>query len=217
MNINSILKRVNDFYSLAAAEIEKLPENSKNLKTILKNIDDLETYNARKKYAERNLKHLSSGSSRVVYLTPGGTVVKLAKNDKGVAQNKAEANQKVKSKFLNKILNHSKKYNWLESTYLDKITEKQFKKMTGIEFDDFGESIRYALKDISGNKKREKPECFDEVSETKIFKDIVEIGEKNKLMPGDLARISSWLTDGEKPILGDAGLTKSIFEEFYES
>jgi hypothetical protein len=43
------------------------------------------------------------------------------------------------------------------------------------------------------------------------------IGEKFKLMPGDLARISSWGTKDNQPILIDAGLTKDVFAEFYES
>ena len=103
MNIDEILKLAQEFESFAALEKEELPENSKDLKVVLKNLQKLKTYNARKKYAEKNLKHLSSGSSRLVYLTSNGTILKLAKNDRGIAQNKVESNSKMKSKYINKL------------------------------------------------------------------------------------------------------------------
>lgn len=214
MNPNKILRFATMFHSLAAGE--ELPSDSKDLKTVLSNLEGLETYKARKDYAERNLKHLSSGSSRIVYLTPGQTIVKLAKNDKGIAQNKAEANPKMKSKFLNKILNHAKNFAWIEVNYLEKITEKEFEEMTGLNFDDFGESIRFGLRDVSGNTDKEKPENFEEVTKSDIYKELKDIGEKFKLMPGDLARISSWGERDGVPVLIDAGLTADVYQDFYE-
>jgi hypothetical protein len=217
MNVNKILRFASIYESLAAADAEELPENSDDLKTILKNLQKLKTYSARKKYAEKNLKHLSSGSSRIVYLTPEKTILKLAKNDKGIAQNKAESNPKMKSKFLNKILGHASNYAWIQTSFLKKITEKQFKKMTGIDFDDFGEAVRFGLRSVSSSKNKEEPDNFEEVSETDIYKEMVDIGKRFKLMPGDIARISSWGTKDDRPVLIDAGLTKEVFEEFYES
>jgi hypothetical protein len=202
------------FYSLAAGE--ELPPDSKDIGTVLSNLQKLETYAARKKYAEQNLKHLSSGSSRIVYLTPGKTIVKLAKNDKGVAQNKAEANPEMKSKFLNKILKHADNYAWIEVEFLDKITAKQFEEMTGIPFSDFDEAIRFGLKDVSENTGLTKPKNFDKVSQSEIYKEMKRVGERFKLMPGDLARISSWGTKDGRPVLIDAGLTAQVFADFYE-
>ena len=214
MNVNKLLRFANMFYSLAAGE--ELPSDSDDLKTVLSNIENLETYTARKNYAERNLKHLSSGSARIVYLTPGETIVKLAKNDKGIAQNKAEANPEMKSKYLNKILSCAKNFAWCEVPYLEKITEKQFEEMTGLKFNDFGDAIRYGLKDISGNADKEKPENFDKVAQSDIYKELKDIGEKFKLLPGDMARISSWGSKDGRPVLIDAGLTRDIYDEFYE-
>lgn len=215
MNADQLLKLASFFSSLA--ESEKLPPDSKDLKMVLKNLEKLETHQARKKYAERNLKHLSSGSSRIVYLTSGKTILKLAKNDKGFAQNKAEANPKMKSKYINKCLGHAKDYCWIETHYLEKINVKKFKEMTDLEFEDFGECIRYGLKNVSGNTDKDKPKKFDEVSKSEIYKEMKRIGNKFKLMPGDLARISSWGTKDGCPVLIDAGLTKGVFAEFYES
>lgn len=215
MNFTKLLRKTEMFYILAS-ETEKLPDNSKNLKVVLKNLDSLETYQARKKYAEKNLKHLSSGSSRIVYKTLDGTIIKLAKNDKGIAQNKAEANPKMKSKFLNEIIDYSKKYTWIQTHFLEKIKVSDFKEMTGLDFDDFGDSISYGLKGVSGSSDKKKPDSFDEVSKSEIYKEMYKIGKKFKLMPGDLSRISSWGTKDDCPILIDAGLTKDVYEDFYE-
>lgn len=214
MNPNKLLRFANIFYSLASEE--SLPKDSDDLKEVLSNIEKLETYTARKKYAERNLKHLSSGSSRIVYLTPNKTIIKLAKNDKGIAQNQAESNPEMKSKYLNKILGFAKNHSWLETIYLDKITEKDFKEMTGIKFDDFGDAIRYGLKSVSDNSDLEKPSAFEEISKADIYKELKDIGEKFKLLPGDIARISSWGQKEGRPILIDSGLTRDIFDEYYE-
>lgn len=214
MHPNKLLRFATMFYSLAAGE--ELPANSSDLKTVLGNLEHLETYAARKEYAEANLKHLSSGSSRIVYLTPGKTIIKLAKNDKGIAQNRAEANPAMKSKYTNKVLSCAKNYSWMEVPYLDKITTTEFKQMTGLEFDDFGESIRFGLKDVSGNSDQEKPKNFEEVAKSDIYKEVRDVGEKFKLMPGDIARISSWGTKEGHPVLIDTGLTKDVFADFYE-
>lgn len=213
-NINKILRKVE--YFLVLAEKEKLPPKSKNLKEILKNIENLETFNAREKYAEITLSHISSGSSRIVYKASDGTIIKLAKNDKGLAQNKAESNPKMKSKFLNKVIDYSKNYAWMQTHFLEKIKVGDFKEMTGLDFNDFGDSISYGLKTISGNSDKNKPESFGEVSKSEIYKEMEKIGKKFKLMPGDLSRISSWGTKDGQPILIDAGLTKNIYEDFYE-
>lgn len=214
MSLNKLLRKAEMFY-LLASESEKLPEDSKDLKTVFKNLDSLETYQARKKYAEKNLKHLSSGSSRIVYKASDGTIIKLAKNDKGIAQNKAEANPKMKSKFLNKIIGYSKNYVWIQTHFLKKIKVGDFEEMTGLDFNDFGDNISYGLKNISESDKK-KPDSFDEVSKSDIYKEICRIAKKFKLMPGDLVRISSWGTKDDLPILIDAGLTKDVYEDFYD-
>ena len=214
MDPNKLLRFANMFYSLAAAE--ELPPNSDDLKTVLSNVEKLETYAARKKYAEANLRHLSSGSSRIVYLTPGKTIVKLAKNDKGIAQNKAEANPKMKSKYINKILSCANNFAWIEVLYLDKIKEAEFEKMTGLNFGDFGEALSYGLKNVSENADSEKPENFDKVSKSNIYKELKDIGSSFDILPGDMARISSWGRKDGHPVLIDSGLTRKIYDDYYE-
>ena len=214
MNANKLLRFAGIFYALATEE--GVPENSDDLKTVLNNLEKLETYTARKKYAEDNLKHLSSGSSRIVYLTKNKTVIKLAKNSRGEAQNEVEANPKMHSKFLNKVLNSSKSHVWVEVPFLVKITENEFKEMTGLPFVDFEQAISYGLKNVSGNSDKKQPKNFKEVEKSEIYKEMKRIGEDFSLLPGDLGRISSWGKKDEHPVLIDAGLNLSVYNSFYE-
>ena len=50
----------------------------------------LTSFNKRMKYCEQHLTRISSGSSRIVYLIDDDKVLKLAKNQKGIAQNNVE-------------------------------------------------------------------------------------------------------------------------------
>lgn len=207
MNYSNLLKLAHGYYILASKNL--------TLSHILKELSSLKTYSDRIEYAEKKLKHLSSGSSRAVYLTPHNTVIKLAKNDKGIDQNKAESKIKVKSKYINKVLNYDLNFIWIEVNLLKKIKPTEFEEMTGINFKDFGKSIEYALKELD-NTKLKKPKNYDDIYKISFFKDIVKICKKYKLLPGDIERISSWGIKDKTPVLIDAGFTMKIYKKHYE-
>jgi hypothetical protein len=209
MQIKKLTKKADLFYRLAAGK--------DGLEAILKKLSELETFTDRVDYAEEQLEHFSSGSSRVIYLTPDKTVLKLAKNNRGIAQNKVEANPKMASKYINETLKADKKGYWKISPFLDKITEKEFEKMTGVDFKDFGEAMSYGLKTISEDSSAKKPKNFDKVKKLEIYQELVKLGKKFELLPGDIERISSWGKVDDHPVLLDAGLTRDIYDEFYES
>lgn len=183
--------------------------------SVLKELSRLETFKERVDYAEKEMKHLSSGSSRVIYVMSDGVVLKLAKNKKGLAQNKVEANPEIKSKYINKTLQNDKDGIWIVAPFLDDMSEKEFEKLTGINFKDFGEALSYGLQDVAGDSEK-KPKGFSEIAKSEIYKELVEVGKKWEIMPGDLERISSWRRKGNTPIIADLGLSKEIFDQFYE-
>lgn len=216
MRSSKLLTLANWFYSLAT-QSKNLTKKSNNLTTILKNIDQLENYKSRIDYCQNNLKRLSSGSSRIAYLTKNNTVIKLAKNDKGIDQNKAECQVKLKSNYLNNSLRHSNHYYWAEFPFLEKITEKQFQEITGINFKDFGNAMRFGLKNVSQQSNQTIPKNFNKIKNKEIYQTMRNIAKKYDLMPGDLAKISSWGLKNKSPALIDAGLTKKVFELHYNS
>ena len=196
---DKILKIASYFYSLATDDIKS-------------SLDSLESFKDRIELAEKKLKHLSSGSSRIVFLTSRGTVIKLAKNKKGLAQNKAESNPKMKSKFLNKILDKSPKHFWLEVNFIDKINPDQFKKILGFDFEDFKKTLRFLI-----GKNKSKPNKFNKIKELDLVKDMVRLCEDFDLVSGDIVRISSWGEKDGNLILIDSGLTRKIYETYYDS
>lgn len=206
MDPDHILKKVSYFLSLSMSKSNKL---------ILSDIEKLDSFSAKEKAARKNFKYLSAGSSRLVLLTDEGSVIKMAKNKKGISQNRAEANPKMKSVHINKVLSKANNFSWIEVNYLEKITSEKFNEITGLNFKDFSAAIGYALQDVS-EESIKKPSDFKKIESNGFFQEIVRLGKKFDLMPGDIARISSW---GEKdgiPILIDAGLTKNVYEKYYE-
>jgi hypothetical protein len=213
--LSSLSRQIELFYALG----ESLPKNSDKTQIVLDRLEKLETFTAREKYADRNFQRLSSGSSRVVYqadLTGQRGVIKLAKNERGFAQNKTEANPKMKSKYINKVLNHAKDFLWIAVPFVEKITEKQFKELTDVDFKEFSEALSYGLKSVSGNKDRDKPQDFESIAKSDIYQELVKLGKEFHLLPGDMGRISSWGQIDNHPVLIDAGLTRDVYDDFYE-
>jgi hypothetical protein len=64
-------------------------------------------------------------------------------------------------------------------------------------------------------KERKAPENIEEIQNLDIAKEVTSIGLKYKLMPGDIARISSWKKINNTPVLVDLGLTQDIYRKFY--
>ena len=224
MKLYQINMKVNKFLKLAApnlidnnsADAEELPEDSDNTKTILDNISDLSTFRARIEYAERNMKRLSSGSSRMVFETSDGYVVKLAKNEKGLAQNGVESSPGLRSKYINGALHSCPNDSWILAEKAEDLKMEEFEKLTGLSFEDFGEAISYGLRHLSSNKDKKKPENFEKISQNEFYKDIYRAGNQFNLLPGDLDRISSYKKIKDRVVLVDAGLTREIYDEFYK-
>lgn len=186
--------------------------------TFLKIKNQLDSFNNFKdlnNYVKENLHIINSGSSRTIVLTDYNTVIKIAKNIKGVEQNHTESNKNIKSEFINKTISNSDRYIWVESEYLENINEEQFQKYTGFSFYNFSKAIDYALNIVSDSH-HEKPRDLEKVKNSDIYKDIVSVGKLFNIMPGDMIRISSYRQKDKKPILVDFGLTKDIYYKYYD-
>jgi len=214
MNTNEINLLVRFF--LTAAKSEKLPPKSKDFDTILSNLSKLDTHKARVDYAERCLEHLSSGSSRVIYKMDDN-VLKLAKNDRGIAQNKVEANPKMKSKYINPTIKADKNGVWKISPYLEKITEKEFEELTGINFKDFGEVASYEMNKGEDSDPKPKVKDYDKIAKSDIVKEFIRLGKEFDLLSGDMVRISSFGKNDGHPVLLDSGLNSKVFSEYYDT
>ena len=201
MKFNKILK--------LAELLEKLATSA----NILESISQADNFSSKLEIAEKNYKHLSQGSSRAILIVPPGQCLKVAKNEKGIAQNLQEA-KIPKSKYINGVVKSSKDGSWIICKLLEDLTEKKFEELTNINFKDFSKCIKYELQDIAETSKS-KPSNFNSINKKDIFKEIVKVAKKYKLLPGDIGRISSWKLDKNTPKLVDCGLTRKIYDKYY--
>lgn len=177
------------------------------------------------KYCDRELERIGDGSARRVYAVRDKHVLKLAKNEKGNAQNFTEGLLSAGSPtdMFAKVYYSSYKYDWVVSQRCDKINAKIFKEHTGLGFHAFCRCAAYEgltraveklapdqleeLKRLVGDGKNAFFNKFStEVDAVALKQSGVTLEEPHL---ADLHRTSSWgLTREETPrlVLVDYGL-----------
>lgn len=93
----------------------------------------------KEKYAQKTLPFLNKGSARSVFALDDITVLKVARNRAGLAQNKAEAGLSSNPRggnFVVKVYEHAPDFSWLKSEKVIPLTSSdQFEALAGIPFD----------------------------------------------------------------------------------
>lgn len=191
------------------------------------------SFNFKKQYLEQFFgKPIGSGSSRWVYQIDDDAVLKVAVNDKGIAQNESEHNLLANNwlSIVPKLLNGSdeENYEWIVTEFVLPAKAGDFKKLLGLTFkevSDFcrdnelarGNSLQASLAHKRLIEMFDKYEDNDEVTE--FFSDIQSYQADYERSSGDLMRIINWgLANreyGPQLVVLDAGLTPEIFNNFY--
>lgn len=186
----------------------------------------LKSFSARVKYCNEHLKRISSGSSRVVYMIDNEKVLKLAKNNKGLAQNEVEIEYGQYSDIddiVAKIFDYDENALWVEMELARKVKASDFKRIVGFNFDDIEKAIQNYGVD-TGNSKA--------VFRYSLPEDLVAAMWENDFMysifnfignygvpVGDLRRLSSYglvKRDGlDRIVLIDYGLTHDVYTSYY--
>lgn len=193
------------------------------------------SFQKRVKYCKEMLgSPIGNGSSRIVFQIDDEVCLKLAKNEKGVAQNLEEisiARDNIIS-YIPKIFNGSDEENglWVITQYVLPAKPNDFKKILGADFkdvSDFASNIdrsynrrdSYLMK-MADNMIRhlyDKYENNDLVIE--LFNDIHELKGSYSQFVGDLTRIQNWgmvKEDGNVfLVILDSGLSEEVFNQFY--
>jgi len=111
----------------------------------LDHLNKLTSYKARIGYARSHLQKLSpEGTSRVAFLVDDEKVLKVAKNTKGIAQNKAEIeNSDPDYAILAKVFATDPKYYFLEMELAKKVSNSQFNKLTNISIENLENYLQF--------------------------------------------------------------------------
>lgn len=190
---------------------------------------EITTFKGRVQYCKDRLEYLGSGSSRMVFRIDNEKVLKLAKNNKGIAQNEAENDWYLqKSNCFTKVYDSDRNGLWIEAESAIKAKQSDFKKITGYGFDVMCAWIDYTYNCYSRQQHHVdekyiqifKSEEWENNYDYSVFGEISDY-MRNYNINGinDLKRISSWgivKRDGEDEIvLVDYGLNNSVLDFYY--
>lgn len=185
----------------------------------------LHSFAARIKYCKEHLEPISSGSSRWVFKVDDDKVLKIAKNSKGIAQNKAEIDMKDEP-FAKDILApiydcDEETCLWLKMALARKCNKKEFKELTHIPFEmfcsalrdqfDYGRTFWYSP---------EEKEAFRNLIDTdsiacEFYNDVCDYVGNYDIPTGDLTSLRNWGIVGSDVVIIDYGFTKDVATQYY--
>jgi hypothetical protein len=188
---------------------------------------ECKTFPERYGYCKGRLEYLGKGTGRYVFGTDNGNVLKLARNSRGIAQNRQEhaiSCDKLLNRngIIGKVTDFDEKCEWLEMEWLDSITATQFRKKTGVGFTSFMEALYWMYRtevnrDMPFDKIPRPADYAEIVSNKHVMPFFEAIRNSTDIFTTDSCRIDSYglsRKDGKIKIR-DAGLTNSVFQNYY--
>lgn len=191
------------------------------------NMDEFKTLNKfteRVKYCDQHLKKISAGSGRIVYMIDNTKVLKLAKNQKGVAQNGVEAQWGGDYYFksiLADVIDSQENDLWNVMELANKCSKSQFKQMIGVDIYNFGMYLKNRELENKGRSTifRIEPEIKEILNKNEFAQSVFEFMDASDSGAGDLGRTSSYgivKRDGHDTIvIIDFGLTNDVYSTYY--
>lgn len=213
MGPKDLYRLCNEFERLAELSVSKVSV-VENHDPILKEISSKKSFDDRVAIAEEHFEKLGEGSARTIFKINDKLVLKVAHNDKGIVQNLAEMKPQMQRPCTNHVVAADVKGKWILVRFTKNITKEEFKKRVGFKFDDFTESLFYKFNNESDNWP--PPKAYDEIKKSELFKCIVDLIADCDLQIGDIDKPDSWGELDGKIILRDYGLTREVFNEYYD-
>lgn len=201
--------------------IEEAYPESFNMETF----KSLRNHAERNRYAAEHLQKIAAGSSRVVYKIDDEKVLKLAKNNKGIAQNGTEiswGNDSYFGDILAKTFDYDDNDLWVEMELARKINKYEFKRLTGFNIEDVNTYLRIFEAENNGRTAwwSIDPELKSKMNEDEFIAKILDFSQSADIEVGDFGRASSYgvvKRDGhEVLVITDYGLTKDVYQTHYE-
>lgn len=205
-------------------------ENHSNKLTGMDELYHPKNFASLKTFCDNKFEKLSSGSGRLVYIIDETTVLKLAKNKKGLAQNEQETNAYYNNVFgtdfakIHDYFETEEGVWWLVAEKANKLTAAKFKEITGFPVKLMFEVIRadvdmaktYNSSPIRGISE----DVLEAIREDPFYQMIRELCIDLSYSIGDLVRMNSygWVVkeDGtEEIVIVDYGLSDDVYDEHY--
>lgn len=199
---------------------------------------DFDTFNSLRSFKKRidycNLKlyKLGAGSSRAVYMIDPSTALKVAKNEKGIAQNDVEDDSELqKIGLFPEIYDSDPNGIWLIVRLAEKAKAQDFEDILGVRFDficayiDYLRSIYSTHNTWTGWNTLDYEKTFNEIRLSddyygSIYDELEEYLSNFTIENvGDLKRLSNWgvVEDNgtRRLVIVDAGFNDEVFKNHY--
>jgi hypothetical protein len=209
-----LYKQISHFNKLAQLSISSL-EIVKNSDPILEELSKIREFEDRVKFADDHFERLGEGSSRTVFQMSDQLVLKVAHNDKGIAQNSAEMLPGAQRPCTNNVIVADAKGKWIVVRNNEKITKDDFEKIMGYSFKDFMGTLFSKFNNESDDWPL--PKNHSEVEKSEFFKSIASLVFDNDLLLGDLDKIDSWGEIDGRVVLRDYGFSKFVHRTSYST
>lgn len=184
----------------------------------LKELSAQPSFAAKIRFADANFTKLKAGSGRIAYDYSSDLVLKLAKNEKGQAQNRVEADNFLQTNYKDLVANvvdSDPDDIWIVSEKASMANAAAFKSFTGVDFKNF---CNYIInKSPVGNNSFKLPVTDeDALNNNEFVGDVLDMMSNFQMPAGDLTRIRSWGQVRGRVVLIDYGLTQDIYEQYYK-
>ena len=228
MTNNDVLKYENKCHKVIciteqqATFIKNNLNEAQNDNFSLEELSSINSFKGRYDYCVKNIgQPCGRGSSRVVFQLTDEKILKLAYNQKGIAQNSAEDEPYID--VSPKIFDRDMDYKWLISEYVLPAKKQDFKECLGLTFEEFCSFLSASHKNHCNGRyymqimpQEQYVELLDSNEDLYDFDQY--IGNYQPPL-GDLMRITNYgmVLRNNTPtiVLLDAGLTEEVYNNFY--
>lgn len=190
----------------------------------------LKSFAARINYCSEHLPKIAAGTGRIVFKIDDKTVLKLAKNPKGIAQNLEEASIGRDSYFQDvvaHVYNYDPDDKWIESELAKKVTPTRFKQVTGVDIQTAGTYLKMREDEEKSRRNRSggisyniPADQLEQLHENDFLRDMFDLMMNYNLLAGDFDRLSSYgevNRNGHPLIVAvDYGLSDEVWQDHYE-
>jgi hypothetical protein len=209
--MNKLFEKCREFLKRATELKVSLVENND---PILKQLSELKDFDDRVELAKKHWKLLGEGSSRIVFQISDDLIIKIAYNNKGIAQDKVEAEFDLQKPCVANVVVADPEGKWLIMKFTETMTKQDFKKIVGFGFETFMNALFYAYNNESDEWV--EPKEYDKIKEHPLFKCLGEMVVDGNCLLGDFDKTSSFGIRDGKVYLRDWGFNKAVNKDYYE-
>lgn len=199
----------------------------------LQELSNIPTFRGRMEYCKQQLgPAIGKGSGRMVFQIDDEKVLKLAMNQKGIAQNNEERPDSYKNSMslFPKCYEIDENKAWLVAEYVLPAKAEDIRKVTGMSPKEFFNVVYNLWHERQGYNRRFNIWGYRQIDKDKlwglvedydsIFYEINDyLGNYDGVGVGDLVRLSSWglAMRGGEPylVILDSGLTSEVYNSYY--